>query len=291
MVTDLSKRADTDFLAIQLSLEEYRNFQTFLSQACGIVLADGKQYLVKNRLSGILREFDFKSYTELLLSLQSSSSFSRSLMTDVIDAMTTNETFWFRDDLQFTELKEKVFPELFSARPGTVRIWSAACSSGQEPYTISMCLEDMFCSGYVGVGNKVQIIGTDISDAIIAEAKQAVYSELALSRGLDQASRDRFFQQTHDGCKLKIEVSRRVRFQQFNLLKPFSVLGRFDIIFCRNVLIYFSDDVKKDILLRMASSLETGGYLFLSSTESMPAGLNEFVSVIGSPVRYFKKKS
>jgi chemotaxis protein methyltransferase CheR len=114
---------------------------------------------------------------------------------------------------------------------------------------------------------------------------------LAVSRGLDAQIKNRFFQKTHIGYKPNPEITGKVRFQQFNLLKPFSVLGRFDVIFCRNVLIYFSDEVKRDILTRMASSLESGGYIFLSSTESMPTDIRAFEPVRDGKVRYFKKKS
>lgn len=268
---------------------EYKIIQQFLSQSCGIVLSDTKQYLVKNRLTGLLNKFDLASFSELAAAIKTNSSLSVRIKAAVVDGMTTNETFWFRDDAQFTELKENIFPEIFNRKRGTVKVWSAACSSGQEPYTISMCVED--ASNKRGTTPSVQIIGTDISESILQEAKAAVYSDLALSRGLDAQAKTRFFQKTHDGYKLSSSVASRVRFQQFNLLKPFSVLGRFDVIFCRNVLIYFSDEVKRDILSRMVDMLEPGGYLFLSSTESMPVTVKNIESIRGGRVRYFKKIS
>jgi len=274
---------------VDITPNDYRVIQQFLSQSCGIVLGESKQYLVKNRLSGLLNKFDLVSFSELSASIQTSSLAAIKIKAAVVDAMTTNETFWFRDDMQFEELKDKIFPEIFKQKAGTIKVWSAACSSGQEPYTISMCAEDV--SLQAGKNRNVQIIGTDISESILMEAKQAVYSELALSRGLDIQTRNRFFHKAHDGYKLNPEITRKVRFQQFNLLKPFSVLGRFDVIFCRNVLIYFSDEVKRDILARMANSLEPGGYIFLSSTESMPSSISEFAPVRDGRVRYFKKNS
>ncbi|MFW5443064.1 MAG: CheR family methyltransferase [Methylococcaceae bacterium] len=270
-----------------MNSNEYKIIQNFLSQSCGIVLSDTKQYLVKNRLSSLLLKFDFASFSELSAVLNSNSAMTMKIKAAVVDAMTTNETFWFRDDMQFLELKETIFPEIFKKKKGTIKIWSAACSSGQEPYTISMCAEDAI--KVAGISRTVQIIGTDISETVLAEAKDAIYTELALSRGLDVQAKNRFFQKTHIGYKLVPEITRRVRFQQFNLLKPFSVLGRFDVIFCRNVLIYFSDKVKRDILTRMANSLEPGGYIFLSSTESMPTNIKGFESVRSGRVRYFKK--
>jgi chemotaxis protein methyltransferase CheR len=266
---------------------DYSVIQNFLSQSCGIVLGDNKQYLVKNRLSSLLLKFDLASFSELVSAMQTISPMSQKLKAAVVDAMTTNETFWFRDDLQFMELKEKILPEIFAKKAGTIKVWSAACSSGQEPYTISMCAAE--AGKKSGKSRSVQIIGTDISETILQEAKSAVYSELALSRGLDARTKNQFFQKTHEGYKLNAEIMQNVRFQQFNLLKPFSVLGRFDVIFCRNVLIYFSDQVKNDILTRMASSLEPGGYIFLSSTEAMPTGIKAFEPVRGGRARYFKK--
>ncbi len=270
-----------------MTINEYKIIQAYLNQACGIVLNDNKQYLVKNRLGNLLPKFDLASFSELATAIQSNSTLSSKVKVAVVDAMTTNETFWFRDDMQFLELKEKIFPDIFAKKTGTIKVWSAACSSGQEPYTISMCAED--AAKKSSKHQNVQIIGTDISETILQEAKSATYSELALSRGLDSQTKSQMFQKTHDGYKLNANIVRKVRFQQFNLLKPFSVLGRFNIIFCRNVLIYFSDEVKRDILSRMADSLEPGGFLFLSSTEAMPPSIKTLEPVRGGRARYFKK--
>jgi chemotaxis protein methyltransferase CheR len=272
---------------MEMTTSDYNVIQYFLSQSCGIVLGDSKQYLVKNRLTSLLHKFELKSFEELAAMLQKNSTIALSVKVAVVDAMTTNETFWFRDDNQFVELKDKVLAEIFARKSETIKVWSAACSSGQEPYTISMCVEDAVNKSK---NNRiVQIIGTDISETILLEAKAAVYTDMALSRGLDSHTKNRFFHKTHDGYALNSEIKNRVRFQQFNLLKSFSVLGRFDVIFCRNVLIYFSEDVKRDILSRMLDSLEIGGYLFLSSTESMPATLKAFQTVRQGRICYFKK--
>lgn len=274
---ETSNLTDIDFQAIQ----------QFLARSCGIVLSEHKQYLVKSRLLSLLGKFEIRTFAELAATLQSSSPSGAKLKNAVIDAMTTNETFWFRDEKQFIELKEKIFPELFAQKNGTVKIWSAACSSGQEPYSISISVLDALRTAEKN--KAVQIIGTDISETILEEAKKAVYSELTLSRGIDTTTKARYFQKNYDGYSLNSEVTNLVRFQQFNLLKPFAALGRFDIIFCRNVLIYFSEQVKRDILTRMADCLEPGGYLFLSSTEALPAGLQCFEPVHTGNTSYFKK--
>ncbi|WP_347989015.1 protein-glutamate O-methyltransferase CheR [Methylomonas sp. AM2-LC] len=268
----------------ELSNSNFQIIQQFLSMQCGIVLNENKHYLVKNRLIALLDKFGLDSFTDLTNTLESNSAQSGTLRNAVIDAMTTNETSWFRDVKHFSVLKETIFPTLLTENSQPLKIWSAACSSGQEPYSISItALQNTPkpCS--------VQILGTDISETMLYEAKQAIYSELALSRGIDAATQARFFQNTTKGYSLNNEVTQQVSFQQLNLLKPFSSLGLFDIIFCRNVLIYFSDTVKFDILNRMSQNLKPGGYFFLSSTESMPIGLDVFERQHGSLVNYYKK--
>lgn len=265
---------------------DFKIIQNFLAHACGIILADNKQYLVENRLANLLAEFDI-TFDQLTQALQNNSLLSVKLKASVIDAMTTNETYWFRDDMQFSELTDKVLPELMEKNYGMINIWSSACSSGQEPYSISMCVNDMMQT--FGKPCRIHILGTDISENILQQARSATYSELALARGLDEASKNRFFHPVSKGYQLNHEITKLVRFQQFNLLKPFASLGKFDIIFCRNVLIYFSNHVKSEILNRMADSLQMGGILFLSSTESMPSDINRFELVRGRRTRYYQK--
>ncbi|GAB4272788.1 MAG: protein-glutamate O-methyltransferase [Methylomicrobium sp.] len=271
---------------MEMTTQEFKAFQQFLVQSCGIVLSDTKQYLVKNRLSGLLPRFGLRSFAELLGALQSHSTAAARIKVEVIEAMTTNETFWFRDEGHFVELVGKVLPQIALKR-SVVKIWSAACSSGQEPYSISMCVDEM--SKISGQSCSVSIVGTDISEAVLTQARRAVYSASALSRGIDAAQQKRYFVPVDDGFKVKPEISARVRFQQFNLLKPFTALGRFDVIFCRNVLIYFSDELKRDILSRMLQVLEPGGFLFLSSSEVIPAGLSGFETIRGERGRYYRK--
>ena len=271
---------------IEMTAEQYAIIKNFLEDSSGIVLGEAKQYLVKNRLTDLVLKLDSHSFAELVNNLQSTGLASKKIQNAVVDAMTTNETFWFRDDSQFVELKERILPELLKSKK-SVKIWSAACSTGQEPYSISMCAENLLKTGY---GEGVQILGTDISETALVEARRAVYSEMVVARGLDVSMKAAYFQSfAQGGYQVRSEIVRRVKFQQFNLLDSFTILGRFDIVFCRNVLIYFSPEVKRDILQRIASVLEPGGYLFLSSTESMLANMFEFESVRGERTRYFKK--
>lgn len=274
----------------EISPDQYRRFQKFLNSTCGIVLKDDKQYLVSNRLASLSEKNGFDSI-DALIDVVGRYKANPKLVTDVIDCMTTNETFWFRDVVHFEELKTQVLTDLSRQKFASPRIWSAACSSGQEPYSISMTV-DQYCNNHAVNGfNNVQIIGTDISDSILAQARSGIYSDLALSRGINKANRKRYFEPYGDNWKLKSQIASKVRFQQFNLLKPFRALGQFDVIFCRNVLIYFADEIKIDILTRMAQALKPNGYLFLSSTEAIPSQLDLFELVPDTNVRYFRLKA
>lgn len=271
---------------MDMTQQEFKIFQQFLVQSCGIVLSDNKQYLVRNRLSAVLPRFGLRSFADLLVALQSESIASSRIKIEVIEAMTTNETFWFRDEAHFAELSGTVLPAL-AAKRTSVRVWSAACSTGQEPYSISMCVDDTIKNQ--GRPMSVNIIGTDISETVLGQAKQAVYSASSLSRGIDAIQQKRYFVPEGESFRVKPDICARVKFQQFNLLKPFSALGRFDVIFCRNVLIYFSDELKRDILTRMLQVLEPGGVLFLSSSEVVPNGIAGFETVRGTRGRYYTK--
>lgn len=272
---------------MNITAQEYQAFQVFLRKSCGIEMGDNKQYLVKNRLLNILQAYKLNSLSELLVQLNSGVGAVSQLQTQVIDAMTTNETFWFRDDAQFQALQYEVMPEISRQKKGAIKIWSAACSSGQEPYTISMCVAE-WVTAQSGHQN-VQILGTDISDTMLNQARTGIYSEMAIERGLSSQAYARYFQKVSAGHQLSAEIMRRTRFQKLNLLQPFVGIGTFDVIFCRNVLIYFSEAIKRDILQRLIAALEPGGYLFLSSTESMPLDLKLVEPVRGQRARYFKK--
>ncbi len=171
---------------VEINTREYQAISDFLAETSGIELGENKQYLVQSRLSGLLKKFDLNSFTELIEALHVLKPISQQLKTAVVDAMTTNETFWFRDKAQFSALEELVFPELLQQKQGTIRIWSAACSSGQEPYSISICAQK--AQQTLGKQRSIQIIGTDISERVLSEARQAIYSELAISRGLEAFS-------------------------------------------------------------------------------------------------------
>ena len=224
-----------------------------------------KKILEENKLSGVadlLNKMDFDSR----------------LRARVVDAMTTNETYWFRDAHPFTALKDVIFPELTKQNIRRPRIWCAASSTGQEPYTISMMVEE-FIKSKPGIFNSVEILATDISPRVLETARNGVYDELALSRGLALEHKQRYFTQVEKSWRVNDNVKNRVRFSELNLMTNFSAMGKFQIIFCRNVLIYFAADLKKDILDRMANCLEPNGYLFLGGSESMASYSERFETV------------
>ncbi len=255
-----------------LSDADYQALCAFLESASGIVLGDNKHYLVVSRLGRLVKEHDFASVGDLVRKLDKGASMR--LRQDVVDAMTTNETMWFRDTYPFELLSEKLLPEFARREASRLRIWSAACSSGQESYSISMTISEFNQKNPGLLRSSVEIVGTDISPSMLEIARTACYDDLFIGRGLSEERRQRFFRQAPCGWQLTDEVRARTRFSELNLMASYALLGRFDIIFCRNVLIYFSAESKRDILERMAQALNPGGYLFLGGSES-PTGYTE----------------
>jgi chemotaxis protein methyltransferase CheR len=268
------------------SPDEYRNFQQFLEKACGIVLGDNKHYLVSSRLNRLMKESSIPTLQVLVDNLNKSSG--SALRTKVIEAMTTNETLWFRDTYPFQILSQTIFEEFKQQRKPSVRIWSAACSSGQEPYSISM-IADEFVRHNCGL--KVEVVATDISQAILNEAKQAKYDALALARGLSEERKLQYFSPLGDQWQVNANIRSRVTFREANLLQSYSALGKFDVIFCRNVLIYFSAESKKDILARMAQSLNPRGFLLLGASESIAQYSDKFEMVRASSGVVYRLKA
>ncbi len=251
------------------SADEYQQFKAFLQEACGILLGDNKQYLVKSRLRKIMEEQSVESLGQLVQELKKFSS--KALKETVVDAMTTNETLWFRDNHPFRILSDIIFPEFAekkSMKPA--RIWSAACSTGQEPYSMTMIADEFKRAKPGKLRGGVQIVATDISQTVLENAKSGEYEMLAIGRGLSKGRLNSYFSELDSGAwKVKPELRRLIDFRLLNLLDRYSALGKFDIIFCRNVLIYFSAELKLDILSRMRQALNPGGYLVLGASESL----------------------
>lgn len=275
----------------RIELDEYRQFSDFLRSMCGIDLGANKQYLVATRVRRILIECQLASVGALTAALTDGAN--RQLRQKVIDAMTTNETFWFRDTYPFQYLAETVLPELSRVKsPGKIKIWSAACSSGQEPYSISMIFEEALRSRYNRSICEGDILATDLSSVVLDAAREGRYDRISLARGLSDERRKDFFDPAGaDTWQLKPTVRNRVRFRSLNLQDSYVLLGKFDVVFCRNVLIYFAADLKLQILKKIHSTLAPGGYLFLGSSESI-TGLNDYFEMINcSPGIAYRAKS
>lgn len=272
--SDFSIRSTT-----QVSSVDYQQFRQFLETACGILLGENKQYLVASRLNKIMSQYEIANLSELIARMQQISQ--RSLKQAVIDAMTTNETLWFRDSHPFELFKSRLLPEMLeNNRTGRLRVWSAACSSGQEPYSLSMMLNEFIATNRNIIKPQLEVVATDLSRLMLEHCKQAEYDGLSLGRGLSTERRRQFFEPVNDDVwRVKQEIRQRVRFQALNLMDSYLSLGKFDAVYCRNVLIYFSAELKRDILSRIHATLKPGGYLLLGASEGL-SGLTDKYQMI-----------
>ncbi|MDH6262186.1 protein-glutamate O-methyltransferase CheR [Bradyrhizobium sp. BR13661] len=244
---------------------DYDYLRKFLKERSGLDLSPDKQYLVESRLLPLARKASLSGIPDLVLKIRNGDG---RLATDVVEAMTTNETFFFRDKIPFDHLRDSIMPGLIQARAArkSLRIWSAASSTGQEPYSIAMCLKEM---GAALAGWRIEIVATDLSQEVLEKCKAGVYSQFEVQRGLPIQLLMKYFTQASDVWQLNADVRSMVQFRQLNLLQDFSHLGTFDVIFCRNVLIYFDQDTKAMIFERMAKGLEADGTLLLGAAESV----------------------
>ncbi len=265
---------------LTLAAEEFRLFRDFIEKECGIAVNEDKVYLVENRLMQLVLRNGCTSFGDFYLKVKSSTD--GALKMQIVDAMTTNETLWFRDESPFKILKECLFPEfvakLQSGAKSQIRIWCAACSSGQEPYSIVMTAKE-FCQAspsHAVLKDKLSILATDISPTVLLLAKSGRYDPIAMSRGMPPEYKTKYFTQQDPVCIIKDEVKQFITFQQFNLQNPFTSLGKFDVIFLRNVAIYFSIDFKTELFKKIGQSLNPGGYLFVGASESLNGYSTDF---------------
>jgi len=272
----------------EITLQEYTAFKTFLQDASGILLGDNKQYLVKSRLRRILEDNQLGSLGELLDRLKRPGR--NNLSEVVIDAMTTNETLWFRDNHPFRILQNILLPDFADRKMvQPLRIWSAACSTGQEPYSTAIVIEE-YRRLRPGRLRDVKIVATDISKTVLDAARRGEYETIAIGRGLSPERQQQFFTAAINGrWQIKPQIKAMVEYREINLLERY-LLGKFDIAMCRNVLIYFSAEHKRDILTRIHASLNPGGYLILGASESLTGLTDLYEMVQCSPGIIYRKK-
>jgi len=250
---------------------EYDHLRKLLKERSGLVLSSDKQYLVESRLLPIVRKNGLATLGELVQRLKVPNV--EPLIVEVVEAMTTNESFFFRDKIPFDHFRETIVPALLAARASQrrIRIWCAAASTGQEPYSLAMCVKEM--AGQLA-GWRVEIIATDLSLEVLEKAKAGVYSQFEVQRGLPIQLLVKYFTQIGETWQISPEIRSMVQYRPFNLLDDFGTLGRFDAVYCRNVLIYFDQPTKVDVLERIARMLESDGYLVLGAAETV-VGLTE----------------
>jgi len=247
-----------------ISAESFRFVSELVRSESAIVLDTGKEYLVESRLAPLARAAgaaDVNAYVS-----EVSRRRTPTALAAVVEALTTNETSWFRDADPFSTLQNRILPTLAAARGGQkIRIWCAACSSGQEPYSVAITALDTPQLA----GTSVEVVGTDLSQEMLTRARAAEYSQLEINRGLPAATLVKHFERSGIGWRVRPSVAATVSFRPLNLIRPFPAMGRFDVVFLRNVLIYFDAPTKRDIISRVRKVLAPDGVLFLGAAEML----------------------
>jgi chemotaxis protein methyltransferase CheR len=246
--------------------QDYDYIRKVLRERSGLVLSAEKQYLVESRLLPVARKAGLAGLNELVAAIKATPH--STLATTVVESMTTNESFFFRDKLPFENFRDVLMPALLQARAQErhIRIWCAAAATGQEPYSLAMALREM--SAKVA-GWHIEIFATDISSAALEKAKAGLYSQFEVQRGLPIQMLVKYFTQVGDLWQVSTELRSMVAFRQFNLLQDFAGFGFFDVVFCRNVLIYFDQDTKIAVLNRLAKAMRSDAYLMLGAAETV----------------------
>jgi chemotaxis protein methyltransferase CheR len=249
---------------------DYEYLRKLLKDHSGLDLSSDKQYLLESRLLPLARKSGLSSISDLVQKLRGG---SMAITAQVVEAMTTNETFFFRDKVPFDHFRESIMPEMIKVRANRkcIRIWCAAGSTGQEPYSLAMCLKEM---GAALPGWRIEILATDLSQEVLEKSKSGIYSQFEVQRGLPIQMLVKYFKQVGEIWQINPDLRAMVQHRQLNLLHDFSSLGAFDVIFCRNVLIYFDQDTKTNIFNRLARAIDPDGFLVLGAAETV-VGLTE----------------
>jgi len=244
---------------------DYEYLRKLLKDNSGLDLSADKQYLIESRLLPLSRKCGLPGIGELVQKMKGGSA---SIIAQVVEAMTTNETFFFRDKVPFDLFRDSIMPEMLKARAArrSIRVWCAAGSTGQEPYSLAMCLKEMSAAT---AGWRIEILATDISQEVLEKSKAGIYSQFEVQRGLPIQMLVKYFKQNGELWQINADIRAMVQHRQLNLLHDFSQLGVFDAIFCRNVLIYFDQETKINIFNRLARTMEPDGFLVLGAAETV----------------------
>ena len=249
-----------------MTVTDFEFICQILRERSGLVLTNDKAYLLESRLLPVARKWKLATFDDLVRVIRT--KMDEAVVRDVVEAMTTNESFFFRDTKPFDQFKALVLPALLKSRAAsrTIRIWSAACSSGQEPYSLAMILSE---SAAQLNGWKIEIVGTDLSTEILNRAKEGMYSQFEVQRGLPITMLVKNFAQIGDRWQINAKIRGMVQYKEFNLLQDPMPLGRFDVVFCRNVLIYFDQPTKAKILEKISRMMPSDGILYLGGAETV----------------------
>jgi chemotaxis protein methyltransferase CheR len=245
---------------------DYDYFRKLLRERSGLVLSADKQYLVESRLLPLARRAGMSGLSELVQKLKGPNAEAQ--IVEVVEAMTTNESFFFRDKVPFENFRDTILPALMTARSAQrrLRIWCAAAATGQEPYSLAMTLKEM---AKTVAGWRIEILATDLSNEVLEKAKAGIYSQFEVQRGLPIQFLVKYFTQVGETWQIAPDIRAMVQFRPLNLLHDFAHLGTFDVVFCRNVLIYFDQDTKINVLERIARLVDRDGYLILGAAETV----------------------
>lgn len=257
-----------------MKVADFELYKSLLYDKSGLVITPDKSYLLDSRLTPVAKKWNFTSLEMMTLQLRAIPD--QKLVKDIIEAMTTNETSFFRDTKPFQMFQDVILPHLLQARSlkKSLRIWCAACSSGQEPYSLSMILKEKEA---MLKGWRIEIVATDLSEEILAQARKGAYSQFEVQRGLPIQYLMKYFTQVGEAWQLKDDIKNMVKYSTFNLLDEMGRMGTFDVIFCRNVLIYFDEKTKAGILEKMSSQLERDGFLLLGGAETVLGITDKFI--------------
>lgn len=270
-----------------MHIDDFNLFADLLKQRSGLLLTTDKSYLLESRLTPVARKWNLKGLEDLALRVRNNDV---GVINDIIEGMTTNESTFFRDTKPFEQFKTVLLPQYMKSRSAQkrIRIWCAACSSGQEPYSLAMILDEMKS---LLAGWRIEIIATDLSKEMIEKAKEGLYTQFEVQRGLPITHLVKYFSQKGDRWQIKPELRQMVQYSTFNLLNDYSSLGNFDIIFCRNVLIYFEAALKKTILNKVVKIMPPDGTLYLGGAETVIGVTEEFKPVEGHRGMYVKSSN
>jgi chemotaxis protein methyltransferase CheR len=265
---------------IKIKPDEIKVLSNYIYNISGISIDASKAYLLETRFGKLVEEEGCKSYSDFYHKAKSSAD--KALESKIINAITTNETLFFRDNSPFDLLKFKILPDLIDARNGNgggmglsnLKIWSSACSTGQEVYSIAIVIKELLANSSK---HKFTLMGTDLCDAAITQASAGTYNKFEIERGLPREKLQRYFVPAGGNWKIKDEIRAMASFRRMNLMQPFVGLGKFDIILCRNVAIYFTLADRKKLFNKIADVLQPDGYLIIGSTESLTGVCPRFV--------------